>query len=86
MDDVREQFGRTVKRLRKERALTQEELASRAGTSVPYLSELESGKWNPSLAVIVDLALALEIQPSELLADLKVSRDAEPPKRRRPID
>lgn len=84
MDDVREQFGQIVKRLRKERSLTQEDLAFQAGMSIPYLSELEHGKWNPSLAMLVDLALALDVHPSALLADLVVSRDARPPKRRRP--
>lgn len=84
MDDVREQFGQIVRRLRKERALTQEELAFKAGMSVPYLSDLERGMWNPSLAMIVDLATALMVHPSDLLAELVVSPGAEPPRRRRP--
>jgi len=83
MDDVREQFGQIVRRLRKERALTQEELAFKAGMSVPYLSDLERGMWNPSLAMIVDLARALEIQPSDLLIGLVIP-EAAPTSRKRP--
>jgi transcriptional regulator with XRE-family HTH domain len=57
--DIRAQFGQRVRRLRTDRALTQEELAFRAELDVTYLSDLERGRWNPSLAVIVDLAVAL---------------------------
>jgi transcriptional regulator with XRE-family HTH domain len=39
---------------------------------VTYLSDLERGKWNPSLAMIVDLSRALRVHPSELLSELKV--------------
>lgn len=83
MDDVREQFGQIVRRLRKERTLTQEELAFKAGMSVPYLSDLERGMWNPSLAMIVDLARALEIQPSDLLIGLAIP-ETSPTSRKRP--
>lgn len=83
MGDVREQFGQIVRRLRKERTLTQEELAFKAGMSVPYLSDLERGMWNPSLAMIVDLARALEIQPSDLLIGLAIP-EAVPTSRKRP--
>jgi transcriptional regulator with XRE-family HTH domain len=51
---------------------------------VTYLSDLERGKWNPSLAVLVDLARALAVHPSELLKDLKVKPGDNPaPKRKR---
>jgi transcriptional regulator with XRE-family HTH domain len=54
--------------------------------SVPYLSDLERGRWNPSLAMLVDLGRALELHPSELLKGLTVDLTAEPPKRRRSED
>jgi transcriptional regulator with XRE-family HTH domain len=82
--DVRKQFGRILRGLRDARKLTQEELAYRAGIDVTYLSDLERGKWNASLAVLVDLARALAVHPSELLKDLKVmSGDNPAPKRKR---
>jgi transcriptional regulator with XRE-family HTH domain len=84
MDDIREQFGRILRKCRMTRGLTQEELAFRAGMSVPYLSDLERGHWNPSLAMVVDLARALEIHPAELLTELEVDPNAELPSRRRP--
>jgi transcriptional regulator with XRE-family HTH domain len=42
-------------------------LAVRAGVSVPYISQLESGLRAPSLAAIISLAGALGVEPSELL-------------------
>lgn len=84
MDDIRIQFGRLLRERRTARGLTQEELAFGAGMSVPYLSDLERGHWNPSLAMIVDLAKALELRPAELLEGLEVEPEAAPPLRKRP--
>ncbi len=83
--DLRKQFGRILRELRDARNLTQEELAERAGMDVTYLSDLERGKWNPSLAKLVDLASGLGIHPSELLRGLNVSPDDKPPARKRAL-
>lgn len=40
-------FGQTVRRLRKERQLTQKEIAKKVGIDVTYLSKIENGKLNP---------------------------------------
>jgi transcriptional regulator with XRE-family HTH domain len=82
--DSRKQFGRILRDIRIAGNLTQEELAYRAGMDVTYLSDLERGKWNPSLAMLVDLALGLGIHPSELIKDLKVTPEGAPPARKRP--
>ncbi len=42
-------------------------LAVRAGVSIAYVSQLESGKRCPSLAALVALATALRCEPWELL-------------------
>ena len=42
-------------------------LAVRAGVSVPYISQLESGLRAPSLAAIISLAGALGVEAWELL-------------------
>jgi transcriptional regulator with XRE-family HTH domain len=83
--DLRKQFGRILRGLRSARKLTQEELADRAGMDVTYLSDLERGRWNPSLAMIVDLANGLGIHPSELLKGIKLSPDGKPPSRKRAV-
>ncbi len=81
--DLRRQFGRILRDLRTTRDLTQEELAYRAGMDVTYLSDLERGRWNPSLAMLVDLARALEIHPSELLKGLRIDPKGAPSVRKR---
>ena len=84
--DVREQFGQGLRKLRKAKGLTQEELAFRAGMTTPYLSDLERGLWNPSLAMIVDLARGLGIHPSELLSGLVISDELEAVRKRPKLD
>ena len=57
-----------LKRLRKERGLTQLELAKTAGVAQGYVSALEAGqKNNPSVAVMRKLAKALSVPISKLL-------------------
>lgn len=86
MDDIATQFGAILRKLRTAQGLSQEELAFRAGMSVPYLSDLERGRSSPSLAMVVDLARGLETHPSLMLADLIIDGVGEPPRRKRPKD
>ncbi len=58
--------GERVKALRVENTLTQEVLAERCGIFRTYLSRIESGTANPTLVVLVALAGALEVPPSDL--------------------
>jgi DNA-binding XRE family transcriptional regulator len=58
--------GERIKALRVANALTQEVLAERCGIFRTYLSRIESGSANPTLVVLVALAGALEVAPSEL--------------------
>ncbi|HYC06188.1 MAG TPA: helix-turn-helix transcriptional regulator [Azospirillaceae bacterium] len=82
--DIRVQFGQILREKRKACGLTQEELAFRAGMDVTYVSDLERGKWNPSLAVLVDLANGLNLNPSQLLEGLMTK--GAPPSRKRSND
>jgi transcriptional regulator with XRE-family HTH domain len=60
-------LGRAVRELRERQRLSQQELAERSGLHVTYLSGVEHGKRNPTWAVILDLASALEVPPSKLV-------------------
>lgn len=62
--------GETIRELRRQRALSQDELAARCGIYRTYLSRIETGEANPTLIVLVALAGALMVTPSELLARL----------------
>ena len=60
-------FGLVVRSLRKKRNLSQEKLADLCGLDRTYISLLERGLRQPSIATIFSLATALAITPSELI-------------------
>ncbi|MDB5312785.1 MAG: helix-turn-helix domain protein [Gemmataceae bacterium] len=66
--DIRERFGYAVKVRREALALTQEDLADKAGIHRTYLSDVERGTRNLALVNIERLAAALSISMSELFA------------------
>ena len=61
------QLGRNVRQLRVAAGLTQTTLAKRSGMNRAYLSRLESGRQNPTLATLERLAKTLEVIPESLL-------------------
>jgi transcriptional regulator with XRE-family HTH domain len=73
MSSEAEIFGRTLKRLREKRGLTQEGLAHEAGITTGYANQVENGRKVPSLTVVLKLALALNILPAELLTDFTMA-------------
>jgi transcriptional regulator with XRE-family HTH domain len=60
-------FGEVVRGVRKGHAWTQEDLAERAGLTTTYVGQVERGDKVPSLTVVLKLALALEVLPSDML-------------------
>jgi len=62
-----EGLGPAIRRVRRERGLTQEELAGEVGASVAHLSRLESGARQPSLDGLLRVAAALGVEVGELL-------------------
>jgi len=65
-------LGREIKKAREVLQQSQEALAFEAGIHRTYVSLIERGKKSPTLAVIVRLATALGIKPSELLRRVEV--------------
>lgn len=61
-------FGKTVKRIREERGISQEILAHRADLNRSYVGEVERGTAMPSLHTVTKLAKALNLSASDLLA------------------
>lgn len=60
-------FGQTLRELRKDNELSQEDLAFESGYHPTYIGQLERGKKSPSLRAINRLAKALNIPGSEIL-------------------
>lgn len=65
--DWRAIVGRNVRQRRQERGLTQEQLAFEVQLDLTYVGGIERGRRNPSLLVLVRLAAALGMTPSDLL-------------------
>jgi transcriptional regulator with XRE-family HTH domain len=67
-------FGRVIRERRRQLDLTQEEVARRIKTSVPYIGHLEAAKRHPSRKVVVKLSdiLGLDAGNLFLLANPKV--------------
>ena len=67
--------GRQIRRWRTERGLTLARVAERSGLNLGYLSQIENDKASPSLAVLGQIAEALDVSPAWFLMD-----DAPPPR------
>jgi transcriptional regulator with XRE-family HTH domain len=59
--------GGNVRRLRKHRGLTQEQLAFEARLDLTYIGGIERGRRNPSVLVLARIADALDTELVELL-------------------
>jgi transcriptional regulator with XRE-family HTH domain len=62
-------IGDRLKALRVRRALTQQELADRAGVSSNTLNRIELNKAEPHMSTLRKLAKALDVDPSELVGE-----------------
>jgi transcriptional regulator with XRE-family HTH domain len=64
-------FGRSLRKRRLAKLLTQENLGLESNLSRAYISDLEMGKKDPSLFTIFKLATALQLKPSKLIAEVE---------------
>lgn len=65
-------LGRRIRQFRESRGYTQERLAHEAGFDRSFLVDLENGHHSCLLDRVFDLALALDVDVSELLSPLDV--------------
>jgi len=71
VDHVLIGFAKALRRLRRARKLSQQELALRAGRSMQYISLLESSKYQPTLETIALLSHALDMSLTELVKEVE---------------
>lgn len=64
--DVRARVGANLQRLRRQRGLSQEELAHRAAVHQTFLSGVERGRRNVSILVLARIAAALDADLEDL--------------------
>ncbi len=67
MSELTIQFGHLVRKYRKEKSMSQEQLALLCNMDRSYLGRIERGEVNPTLEKIYELADKLQISPKDLL-------------------
>ncbi|HEY6168424.1 MAG TPA: helix-turn-helix transcriptional regulator [Verrucomicrobiae bacterium] len=70
--DALKLLGQRVVKLRRERGMTQEQLAEAAGVSRNHIADIELGARNTGVRSFLLLAPALKCSPGELFADFSV--------------
>lgn len=74
--EIQRRFGAQMRRIRLEKKLTQETVAERSDLHPNYIGSVERGERNISICNIAQIAFALEISLSELMAvDLPLAAD-----------
>lgn len=64
-------IGKKISAWRKERGFTQAQLAEKSNISRSYLAGVETGRYNPSIDTLKNIAKSLNINISFLLEDTK---------------
>jgi len=67
MNPASEKLGQNMKRIRTKKKMSQGDIARALGVDRGYISNIENGKKNPTLATIQKLADALRVSADELL-------------------
>lgn len=62
-------FGMRVREIRQKKKITKERFAEQIGVQASYIPQLERGEKNPSFDVLINIMMALEVTPDELLCD-----------------
>ena len=62
-------IGQRIRKFRKAHSFSQEDLAEKIGISTTHMSHIETGNTKLSLAVLVKIALALEVNTDNILFD-----------------
>ncbi|CAI0900069.1 helix-turn-helix domain-containing protein [Serratia proteamaculans] len=68
-NELQIKFGQRVRELRKERGWSQEEFADRCGLDRTYVSGVERGVRNPTLAVIGIMSVTFNLSLSSLFQE-----------------
>ncbi len=63
--NIKEKFGKNLKRLRLGKGISQESLALLANLDRTYIPSIEKGSRNVSITVVEKLAIALNVDVSE---------------------
>lgn len=75
MKEMNKKLGDVISRYRQKAKLSQEEMADYAGIHRTYVSQIERGLKSPTLIVLINIAKALNVKASTILADIENELD-----------
>ncbi|MDE6993853.1 MAG: helix-turn-helix domain-containing protein [Lachnospiraceae bacterium] len=67
-------IGAQIRKMRKAKGMTQEQLAEKAGVGITHISHIETGRTVPSLDIVICLINAFECSADELLG-VEIKKD-----------
>ena len=67
MDKISEQLGKNMKRIRTKKKMSQGDIGRALDVDRGYISNIESGKKNLTLATVAKIARALRVSADELI-------------------
>lgn len=73
--NVRLRLGKTIKRLRTEQQLTQEDLALYSGLSLQSINDIENFNYDPFLHELYRIAAALGTNPPDIIFEMEQETD-----------
>lgn len=77
-EDVILKISYRIKEIRKERGITIQELADRAGVSKGLISQIENNRTVPSLMVLIDIIKSLDVDLNQFFKDISASLNKAP--------
>ena len=69
-------FGQTLREVRRERAVSQEQLALTSGFDRTYISLVERGIQSPTLRTLFKICAVLEVSPSTIVRRTELAIEA----------
>lgn len=60
-------LGQTIKNLREQRKMTQEDLAAKAALDVSYLAKIENGYVNTTIRYLIKISKGLQVKARDLI-------------------
>lgn len=76
LSSIEKRFGASVRSIRLQKAMSQEELAFRSGLNRNYISDTERGTRNISLKSLERIAIGLEVQIADLFPYVEYDYEA----------
>jgi len=70
VETLNKAYGKVIKQLRLKQGLSQQALADYAEVDRSYISDMERGRYNPTVYTVYKLAEILKVKPHEIVQEV----------------